>query len=42
MANIREGRGTEQGLATLRGQLESFVEENRKLRERVQKLEDKA
>ncbi len=40
-ANIREGRTSEDGLATIRGQLESFVEENRKLRARVQKLEDK-
>jgi aminopeptidase N len=42
MANIREGRTSEDGLATLRGQLESFVEENRKLRDRVWKLEEKA
>ncbi len=40
-ANIREGRTTEEGLATLRGQIESFVEENRKLRDRVGKLEDR-
>ena len=39
LANIREGRTTAEGLATLRGQLESFVEENRKLRDRVGKLE---
>ena len=41
MANIREGRTAEAGLATLRGQLEGFVEENRKLRDRVTRLEDK-
>ncbi len=42
MANINEGRTSEAGLATMRGQLEAFVEENRKLLDRVRKLEDRA
>ncbi|MES2638305.1 MAG: M1 family aminopeptidase [Myxococcota bacterium] len=39
LANVREGRTSAEGLSTLRGQVESFVEENRKLRDRVGKLE---
>jgi aminopeptidase N len=42
MANIREGRGSDAGVAGLRSQIESFVEENRKLRDRVRRLEDLA
>ncbi|MFZ5478861.1 MAG: M1 family aminopeptidase [Myxococcota bacterium] len=41
MASIREGRTSEDGLATVRGQLESLIEENRKLRDRVGKLEER-
>lgn len=41
MASIREGRTTAEGLATLRKELEGLVEENRKLRDRVGKLEDR-
>jgi regulator of replication initiation timing len=39
MANVREGRTTTDGLATLRKEVESLVEENRKLRARVEKVE---
>jgi hypothetical protein len=40
MASIREGRTTEGGLATVRREVEGLVEENRKLRDRLQRLED--
>lgn len=39
MANIREGRTTAEGLAGLRREVEGLVEENRKLRARVEKVE---
>jgi hypothetical protein len=39
MASIREGRTTAEGLAGLRREVEGLVEENRKLRARVEKVE---
>jgi hypothetical protein len=42
MANIREGRTLEGGLATLRREVEGLAEDNRKLRDRLTRLETKA
>jgi aminopeptidase N len=42
MANLREGRTTAEGLAGLRREVEGLVEENRKLRARVEKVEASA
>lgn len=39
LANIREGRTTTEGLSALRGQMDSLADENRKLRDRVEKVE---
>jgi len=39
MASIREGRTTAEGLAGLRREVEGLVEDNRKLRARVEKVE---
>lgn len=39
MANIREGRSTEAGLQGVRSQLDALVEESRKLRDRIGRLE---
>lgn len=41
MANVREGRGSDDALAKLRGELEGLVEDNRKLRGRVEKIEQR-
>ncbi len=41
MATIREGRTTEAGLATMRREVEGLAEENRKLRDRLTKVEDR-
>lgn len=41
MASIRDGRTTEAGLSGLKRELEGLVEENRKLRDRVGRLEEK-
>jgi aminopeptidase N len=40
-ANVREGRTSAEGLATLRREIEGVVEENRKLRDRLARLEDR-
>ncbi len=40
-ANIREGRTTAAGLTAVRQQLEGVLEENKKLRDRVVRLEDR-
>lgn len=39
LQSVREGRTTEGGLASLRQELENLVEDNRKLRDRVGKIE---
>ncbi len=39
LANIREGRTTAEGLAALRGQLDGVADENKRLRDRLEKLE---
>ena len=39
MQNVREGRTSEGGLAALRREVENLVEDNRKLRDRVGKIE---
>ncbi len=39
LANIREGRTTAEGLAALRGQVDGLADENRRLRDRVEKVE---
>lgn len=39
LANIREGRTTSEGLHSLRGQLDTLADENRRLRDRVEKIE---
>jgi hypothetical protein len=41
MSSVREGRTTEGGLASMRTEVQSLVDENRKLRDRVTKLEDR-
>lgn len=41
MANIREGRTTEAGIASVRNEVQALLDENRKLRDRVTKLEDR-
>ena len=41
MGSVRDGRTTEAGLSGLRKELEGLVEENRKLRDRVVRLEEK-
>ncbi len=41
MASIREGRTGEESLAGLRREVEGLVEENRKLKDRVSKVEDR-
>ena len=41
MASIRAGRTTEEGLAAVRREVEGLVEENRKLRARVEKVEER-
>ncbi|MBM4369630.1 MAG: HEAT repeat domain-containing protein, partial [Deltaproteobacteria bacterium] len=41
MASIREGRAGEESLAGLRREVEGLVEENRKLKDRVSKVEDR-
>ena len=41
MATIREGRTTEAGLATLRREVEGLAEDNRKLRDRLNRIEDR-
>lgn len=42
LASVREGRTTAEGLAGLRGEVERLVDENRKLRDRVGRIEAKA
>lgn len=39
LANIREGRTTAEGLTTLRGQLDGIADENKRLKDRLDKLE---
>jgi HEAT repeat protein len=41
MASIRAGRTTDEGLAAVRREVEGLVEENRKLRARVEKVEER-
>ena len=42
IASIREGRTTEAGLGSLRREVEGLAEDNRKLRDRLTRIEDRA